>query len=113
MKKTFSNNDGWFQEDNARPHTSKVAKSFQAEKNLRTLSWPAQSPDLNPIENLWSEVKKKIRTYKKPPSNLSELDRYVKKAWKEIPKHTIENLVDSMPQRIQAVIAANGGLTKY
>ena len=98
MRRTFPNNDGWFQEDNARPHKSKVAMSFQAENNLRTLSWPAQSPDLNPIENLWAEVKKSIRTYKKPPSNLADLDRYVKKAWKEILKNTIKNLVDSIPQ---------------
>ena len=86
--------------------------SFKAENNLRTLSWPAQSPDLIQI-NLWAEVKKSIRAYKKPPSNLADLDRYVKKHGKEIPKHTIENLVDSMLQRIQAVIAANGGPTKY
>ncbi len=113
MKKTFPNNNGWFQEDNARPHKSKVAMAFQIENGICTLSWPAQSPDLNPIENLWSEVKKNIRTYKKPLSNLVKLDQYVKKAWKEIPKHTIKNLVDSMLQRIQAIIAANGGLTKY
>ena len=113
MRRTFSNNDGWFQEDNARPHKSKVAMSFQAENNLRMLTWPAQSPDLNPIENLWAEVKKSIRAYKKPPSNLSVLDRYVKKAWQKIPKCTIENLIDSMPRRIQAVIAAKGGPTKY
>ena len=49
----------------------------------------------------------------KHPSNIAELDRCVKKAWQEIPIHTIENLVDSMPQRIQAVIDANGGPIKY
>jgi transposase len=87
--------------------------AFQTENGIRMLSWPAQSPDLNPIENLWAEVKKNIRTYKKPPSNIVELDRYAKKAWKEISKYTIKNLVNSMLQRIQAVIAANGGLTKY
>ncbi len=80
MKKTFLNNNGWFQEDNARPHKSKVAMAFQIENGIRTLSWPAQSPDLNSIENLWFEVKKNICTYKKPPSNFVELDQYVKKA---------------------------------
>ena len=98
MKKTFPNNNGWFQEDNARPHKLKIAMTFQTENDICTLSWPAQSPDLNPIENLWSEVKKKICTYKKLPSNLFEFDRYIKKAWKEIPKHTIKNLVDSILQ---------------
>ena len=100
MRRAFSNGDGWFQEDNARPHTSKVAKRFHTENDLHVLSWPAQSPDLNPIENLWAIVKKSICERKKHPSNIAELDRYVKKAWKDILIHTIENLVDSMPQRI-------------
>jgi DDE superfamily endonuclease len=113
MRHAFPNGDGWFQEDNAHPHTSKVAKKFHTENDLRVLSWPAQSPDLNPIENLWAIVKKSIRERKKHPSNIAELDRYVKKAWQDIPIHTIENLVDSMPQRIQAVIDANGGPIKY
>lgn len=113
MKRMFPRNNGWFQEDNARPHKTKVASSFCAEKNLHILSWPAQSPDLNPIENLWAEVKKKIRNKKKKPTNLAELERDVKNAWKKIPKHMIENLVDSMPARIQAVIAAEGGPIKY
>jgi transposase len=104
MKRMFPRNNGLFQEDNARPHKTKVASSFCAEKNLHILSWPAQSPDLNPIENLWADIKKNIRAYKKPPLNLADLNCYVKKAWREIPMHTIENLVDSMPQRIQAVM---------
>ena len=47
------------------------------------------------------------------PSYIAELERHIKKSWKEISIHTIENLVDSMPQQIQAVIEANGGPTKY
>jgi transposase len=113
MRRVFLNGDGLFQEDNARPHKSKVAKKFHTENDLRILSWPAQSPDLNPIENLWADIKKSIRDRKKPPSNIAELDRYVKKAWRDVPIHTIENLVDSMPQRIQAVIEAKGDPTKY
>ena len=113
MRCVFPNSDGLFQEDNAHPHKLKVVKKFYTENDLRVLSWPAQSPDLNPIENLWVDVKKSIRERKKQPSNLTELDRYVKKAWRKIPIHTIENLVDSMPRRIQAVIKANEGPTKY
>ena len=62
---------------------------------------------------MWADIKKSIRKRKKQPSNLAELDRYVKKAWQEIPIHTIKNLVNSIPRQIQAVIEAKGGPTKY
>jgi hypothetical protein len=109
----FPRGRGWFQEDNARPHKAKVAVAFREQNGLRSLPWPAQSPDLNPIENLWAEVKKSLQKQKKQPSNLAELEKRVKKVWNGLPKVLIENLVDSMPDRIQAVIAAKGGPTKY
>jgi len=80
---------------------------------MRVLDWPAQSPDLNPIENLWAIIKQHIRKQKKTAENLVELKRCVKAAWRAIPDTTIKNLVDSMSRRIQAVIAAEGGPTKY
>jgi transposase len=109
----FPKKKAWFQHDNARPHTAKVSTEFLQESGMRVLEWPAQSPDLNPIENLWAIVKRSIRERQKPPTNLPELERYVKAAWKAIPIATIRNLIDSMPRRIQAVIAAQGGATKY
>lgn len=113
FKRMFPRGNGWFQEDNARPHKAKIASTFREKSGLRTLPWPAQSPDLNPIENLWAEVKKNLQNRKRQPSSLSALDRYVQQAWRAISKDLIENLVDSMPNRIQAVIAAEGGPTKY
>jgi transposase len=109
----FPKGDGWFQEDNARPHKCKVAAAFREENGVQVLPWPAQSPDLNPIENLWMEVKRNVQKQKKKPTNLADLEKHVKRAWRAIPKEMIENLVDSMPRRIQAVIAAKGGPTKY
>jgi transposase len=113
MRRMFPDGDGWFQEDNASPHRSKVATAFRTKSGLRTLTWPAQSPDLNPIENLWAIIKNRIRNRRNKPSSLPELERLVQREWKAIPRHVIENLVDSMPRRIQAVIAAQGGPTKY
>jgi transposase len=113
MRKFFRRGDGLFQEDNARPHTSKVATTTREESGLRFLPWPAQSPDLNPIENLWDKIKRKVYARRKKPKNLRELQKSVKAAWKAISLKDIQALVDSMPRRIQKCIEANGGPTKY
>ena len=62
-----------FQQDNARPHTAKIAKEFMKNKKIRVMDWPPQSPDLNPIENLWNEVKKSVRR-KPKQNNLDDLN---------------------------------------
>jgi transposase len=59
-------------------HKSNVAKMFLAKSGIRVLDWPAQSPDLNPIENLWAIVKQHIRQQKKPPRNYSSLNGVLK-----------------------------------
>jgi transposase len=102
----------FFQQDNARPHTAKVAMQFINENRIRTMDWPPQSPDLNPIENLWAEVKKSV--LRKPkPSNLSQLDILVKQAWYDIPPEYCRKLIMSMPDRVTACIRVGGKPTKY
>jgi transposase len=113
MRKIFPSGNGVFQEDNARPHTSRIATAAREESGLQFLPWPAQSPDLNPIENLWNDISAALQKSLEKPKNLEELEKAVKKAWKSIPLNRIQTLVDSMPRRIQACIAAEGGPTKY
>ena len=77
------------------------------------LPWPAQSPDLHPIMNLWAVVEVEIRKHNPQPSSIRELEKVVKKVWKAIPQKVYHNLVRSMPNRIQAVIDAKEEHTKY
>jgi transposase len=104
---------GIFQEDNAPPHRSKIAADVRNAAGISMLPWPAQSPDLNPIENLWNEVDRHVRSLPNQPTSLEDLERKVKTAWRSIPLEYVRTLVDSMPRRIQACIAAQGGATKY
>ncbi len=71
----------------------------------------ANSPDLKPIENLWSIVKRKMRN--KRPKNADEQKATVKETWASIPPQQCHKLITSMPRRIEAVIKAKGAPTKY
>ncbi len=72
----FKDTDLIFQQDLAPAHTAKSTKSWLNDHSVGVLDWPANSPDLNPIDNLWSIVKRKMRN--KRPKNADELKATVK-----------------------------------
>ena len=80
---------------------------------IKVLPWPSQSPDLNPLENLWAYLKRQVRKRPKKPSNLVEFFEIVVDEWNHIPKRVIENLVESLPSRIEMVIASKGASIDY
>ena len=100
------------QQDLATCHTSKKVKKFMVKNNIKTLKWPGNSPDLNPIEILWAIGKKRLR--KHDCTTKTKLTSTILQIWIEDTEIQIiyKNLVDSMPNRVQKVIAARGGHIK-
>ncbi len=109
--KLYGDADFIFQQDLAPSHTAKGTKSWFNDHGVTVLDWPANSPDLNPIENLWGIVKRKMRDTR--PNNADELKATVKETWASIPPQQCHKLITSMPRRIEAVIKAKGAPTKY
>jgi transposase len=102
-----------FQQDNDPKHTSRRAQRWFEEQDIKLLDWPAQSPDLNPIEHTWNHLKKCLSGYPSAPTGVHQLWERVEEQWGEISVEECQKWIESMPRRIQAVIKVKGGHTKY
>lgn len=105
-----------FMQDNARIHTSKLSKEYLDENKIDILDWPARSPDLNPIENVWAQMQKlvyKLISLRGPPKSKDQLFLLCKYSFDESCKKYLSALYASMPKRVQQVIKLNGKTTKY
>lgn len=100
-----------FQHDNDPKHASRFVKEWIQKENITEMIWPSQSPDLNPIENLWHYVETKILTQNY--SNTNDLFVAIETAWNELDGDYIKKLIESMPKRCTTVIKQKGYYTKY
>lgn len=107
----FPDGNYLFQQDNDPKHTAKVCKAFVQDRGIPTMAWPSQSPDLNPIENLWSIMDRQLKN--RQPRTLDQLFTVLTQCWNNLDTDLLRRLVDSMPRRCQAVIDARGFPTKY
>ncbi|KAG2469917.1 TCB1 transposase, partial [Polypterus senegalus] len=100
-----------FQQDNDSKHTVKISKECLQDNSVNVLEWPSQSPDLNPIEHLWRDLK--MAVHRRFLSNLMELEMCCKEEWAKLAKDRCAKLVASFSKRVEAVIAAKGASTEY
>ncbi len=117
-----NNPNGWyklqkdkrvFQHDNDPKHTARSTREWLKENSIKVLDWPAQSPDMNPIEHLWQHLKQQLAQYKEPPKGVQELWERIEKVREAIEPDFCARLIESMPARIAVVIEAKGGHTKW
>ena len=102
-----------FMDDNARPHRARAVVDFLHQEAITTLPWPARSPDLNPIEHVWDFLGTRVRQRVPPVQNLHELEQALHQEWNRLPQRQIQRLVQGMRRRVEAVIQAYGGYTRY
>ena len=111
--KRYFDVDMVFMQDNAPCHKTNLISDFLSQKGVSVLEWPPQSPDMNPIENLWAIIK--ARRYKLfgIPANKDELIEQIFKVWDAVDEEIVGNLANSVQKRLEEVIRLSGRPTKY
>jgi hypothetical protein len=101
----------YFQQDNDPKHRSRVVKKWLHDHGVTEMEFPPYSPDLNPIENVWSEFKRHVS--ERETKTIDQLQDVILDEWEKVSIDSIVKLIESMPKRVQAVIAANGDHIPY
>jgi hypothetical protein len=107
--------------DNAPCHKTADVAELLADNGIPVMKWPANSPDLNPIENLWRDMKTRFylefQKLKLVPSasknSYARYEEILQHVWSTTDPNFVWGLVSSMPRRVQAVLAAQGGHIHY
>lgn len=109
-----------FMQDNAPIHTAQKIRDWLETHGVEVTDWPPYSPDLNPIEHVWSWMKQWINEHYPElleigacEESYEALHKAIKEAWQAVPQDYIDHLIKGMVRRVKAVLKANGQQTKY
>ncbi|UYV64990.1 hypothetical protein LAZ67_3002675 [Cordylochernes scorpioides] len=102
-----------FMDDNVRPHRARLVNEYFQSENIRSMDWPARSPDLNPIEHVWDALGRRIGARHPYPRTLVELRTALLEEWDVLPLDLLQSLVNSMRARCETLIAVRGDHTPY
>ncbi|GFW02458.1 transposable element Tcb2 transposase [Trichonephila clavipes] len=98
-----------FMDDNATCHQTLAVKDCLDSEGIQRLVWPARSPDLNPIENVWDALGRQVAGRNYPPTNKNTLIRALTEEWDKLPQQLLDNVVQSMVRRVECCITLHGG----
>ncbi|RYY75191.1 hypothetical protein EON63_19455 [archaeon] len=116
IEQYFGNHPCIFQQDNAAVHTAHEVHEFFHARHLQVLDWSPHSPDLNIIEHVWHYLKgilRKLAMARNKEELWSNVEVALGDMWSEDMTNKIQTLYESLPRRMEAVIAAHGGNTSY
>lgn len=100
-------------QDNCPAHSSAIVRECFQQNNINVLPWPAKSPDINVIEYIWARMTTNLYSHGYRPRNAEVLWQNVLEQWDDLPLEYVRNLINDVPNRLQAVIDNDGGSTRY
>jgi transposase len=99
-----------YMDDNARPHRSRAVTAYLQSEAVTSVPWPAMIPELNPIEHIWDILGRRIQVREPPVQNIRQLEATLHRVWQQ---QDIRRLTGGMRRRVEAVVQARGGYTRY
>ena len=102
-----------YMDDNARPHRSRAVTAYLQSEAVTSVPWPAMSPDLNPIEDIWDMLGRRMHAREPPVQNIRQVEAALHCEWQQLSQQGIRRLTGGMRRRVETVIQARGGYARY